>query len=664
MANSNKITIAIDADGRAYIEGMNSVEGSTRKLESTTASVAGRLKTHWLEVTAAAYGAYRLLEKGWNLAEMSAQYEEQRASLQAITGQADALISRIQTAANGMVSLSQAASTAAIGVMKGLRPDQLVELAEAAETLSNITGEKVPASFRQMTEAIVLGRERALENSIGIIDLNARFGEQVAKMREAEKQAARYALVMEQVREKQRQLGPSITSASDRMEQFAATVENLKITVGAFIIKGAAALIGSFQWIAAGALTAYQGVMKLAEGYEWLKSKLGRTEELRAAGRAAAERFREDARAAGEAAKELTGKAMNSWALLQSKGEDVVKLFGRVNAASAASPPPPPETAENNAFARGMALLDLQEERFFAEREKRYQKDAEAFRQAQADKLDAAREQAAAKLAAQTPPEVQTAGALPGELSELASMQRNMAALQKYYGARVQLLIAAGADETAIVQNIADAKLAAEQQTDEMRIAAASATAGMMANTMQSLFVATGSKSKELFLLYKAFAVTQAIISAHLGAAAMLAMVPATPFNFAMSKITLAMGYAQAAAIAAQNMSGSVGAVSSASGGASISTGSPAPVAYPAQQEENRPAKNITLILNASALDPAQVNWDKLMQDNILPALNNALDNNYTLDVRYASVGQIQIFFRHDAWLHGFEPCGLYHCQR
>ena len=72
--------------------------------------------------------------------------------------------------------MSDAVDIAADTMVKGLKPDQIIALAGAAETLSNITGQKVAVEFRNMAEAISLGRERALEASVGIIDLNAKFG--------------------------------------------------------------------------------------------------------------------------------------------------------------------------------------------------------------------------------------------------------------------------------------------------------------------------------------------------------------------------------------------------------------------------------------------------------------------------------------------------------
>lgn len=250
MANVNSINLTITADGSQAISSMN-------RLGSETMNITEKIKKHWLGLSAAMIAAYATAMKAWSLAEKAAQFEEQKASLNSLAAQynttAAAIISSIQQASQGMISMSDAVDIAGESMMRNLSPLQIIKLAEAAETLSNISGQKVVDSFRNMTEAIALGRERALENAIGIIDLQAHYGDLINKMSDTEKQAARYAIVMEKVRDIQLQMGKSTLSVSDRMDQFKVTIDNWKNTAGILLIKIGAAFVNVFAAIGSAA---------------------------------------------------------------------------------------------------------------------------------------------------------------------------------------------------------------------------------------------------------------------------------------------------------------------------------------------------------------------------------------------------------------------------
>lgn len=604
MANSNRVTIIIDADGRVYIQGMEKVTGSTKELESQTASVTERLRNHWLETAAAVYAVQRAIRTAWNMAEISAQYEEQRASLQAMTGQADALIERIQTASNGMISLSAAAATAGVGIMKGLSAGQLVELAEAAETLSNISGEKVPAAFRQMTEAIALGRERALESSIGIIDLNARYGEQVLRMSEAEKQAVRYAIVMDKVREVQDALGPSVTSTSDRMEQFTTSLSDLQLTIGAFVIKGAAALLATFQQIAAGAMYAVQGTLKLWELYNrfvaWLEGKEGGGDVFAQA----AERARLNAEAAGQAAQALMDKARDSWALIQSKGEAVEKTFKRIKE-NIALPDPAKDAGGLRTSNEYMLKLNQEESEFFADRDRML------------DDKRRAKDQAAATAALNEYDREQE------RLEKQRAVMEEEHALQN---TRVQAAI--------MGSNIV---MAAQQSMSDQMLA----------------LVETGKFSTEVFgkVIISQIKMTLAGIAAE----ATIRALYSTALGFYYAAIPGMQGFSTAAFIAAAKMAATAGislasmagvqamfggqttrAEAGSIGGEPVRTTSVSPnvpAAYPAAQQA-APSRNITVIVQNGMGD--ETYWKNLWEKNILPAANDAAERNINLVVRTA----------------------------
>lgn len=154
-------------------------------------------------------------------------------------------------------------------------------------------------------------------------------------------------------------------------------------------------------------------------------------------------------------------------------------------------------------------------------------------------------------------PEILTAGGLPGELAEVVAMQNRIDKMKEFYDKKIEIAEAAGIRESEITKIKTQKDIALEMQTNQMRIASAVSTAAIMSNTLQSLYIASGEKHKALFYAFKAFAVGQAIVSAHLGAAKALGIMG--PLGIPMAKLVLTMGYAQAAAIAATGLAQGAG---------------------------------------------------------------------------------------------------------
>ena len=312
----------------------SSASGMTGKIKSAFSS----LKEHWLGVTAGIAAAWLAVSKAWSLADMAAQFAEQKESLNALAGQynttADSIISGIQQASKGMISIADAAAIAGDAMLKHLKPDQVIALAGAAETLSNVTGDKVATSFKSMTEAIALGRSRGIEAAVGIIDLEAKYGDLTKTMSEAEKAQAMYGMVMERVAGIQATLGESTDSVSDKMEQLTVTIADLQLGLGAGLIKVGLGAAGVLYTLSAGALGAVEGFAKLMESVNQIQSSWGLTKSIREAGKESAEYWKEIAGAAGGAAEELAGKADKMFSAMAASNEDVMAASNRAKNAT------------------------------------------------------------------------------------------------------------------------------------------------------------------------------------------------------------------------------------------------------------------------------------------------------------------------------------------
>lgn len=322
----NKIAIVITTDSSGAVTGIQKVGDATEQLASKKESLISKMKTHWLGLTAAVAGVMIGIKKAWDLADMAAGFEEQREALNSLASQyyttAGAIINSIKEASNGMISMADAADIAGKSMMKGLSPKQITDLAGAAKTLSDVTNQRVVDSFRNLSEAIAVGRERALEASVGIIDLNEKFGDQVSKMIDAEKATARYNIVMERVRDLQEKLGGSTESFNDKMEKLQVTLKDFQLTLGQGIIRASLLAIGAFHFLAAAELELAAAAAVALIPFLTITDMLGITKN-------AAKDLMQFAQTAHEAAKETWGKAIAFWDAGTASSDALAKAMAK-----------------------------------------------------------------------------------------------------------------------------------------------------------------------------------------------------------------------------------------------------------------------------------------------------------------------------------------------
>ncbi|MCC6502316.1 MAG: hypothetical protein IT362_04160 [Deltaproteobacteria bacterium] len=169
-----------------------------------------------------------------------------------------------------------------------------------------------------------------------------------------------------------------------------------------------------------------------------------------------------------------------------------------------------------------------------------------------------------------------------------------------------------------------------------IRAGHAEAGAAMMSNTFQNLFVATGSKHRAMFEAMKAFAVAETVIQTYRaaqGAYASLSPIPVVgpALGAAAAAAAIAAGLARVEQIRSTGPGGATGTIS-ASGRANpqYSGGSPGAYPAPSRLEDARPSQYITVqIYNPLS----EQNWQKIVEDNIVPALRDAGDRNIAVNM-------------------------------
>lgn len=164
----------------------------------------------------------------------------------------------------------------------------------------------------------------------------------------------------------------------------------------------------------------------------------------------------------------------------------------------------------------------------------------------------------------------------------------------------------------------------------------AEAGASLMSNTLQNLFIATGSRHRAMFESMKAFAVAETVIQTYRaaqGAFASLAPIPVVgpALGAAAAAAAIAAGLARVEQIKNTRPEGATSSIDS--GGRAnpqYSGGSPGAYPVPTRVEDARPSQSITVqIYNPLS----EQNWQKIVEDNIVPALREASDRNIAVNI-------------------------------
>ena len=278
---ANETTLVVRSDVSGAIAGMRRVSAGAKEMESSMGGFASTIQKNWIGVSAAVAGAAVSMGQAWDLMGQAAAYREQITYLNALgatygtTG--DQIVSDIQKMSDGLISMSDAAEVATQALAKGMSREQLLGLAQAANTLGDTVGEKASVAFKNLAVAMVDGKEKAAKHYAGIIDLDAKYGDLAKSMTETEKATARYNMIIDHAQSLTGAMGGAAESTADKMDRFAVVVDDFKLTAGNVLISAAMLVVGTFREWASWALYAAAGTMKLAAASGWLTDKIGLT---------------------------------------------------------------------------------------------------------------------------------------------------------------------------------------------------------------------------------------------------------------------------------------------------------------------------------------------------------------------------------------------------
>lgn len=311
--------------------GVKSLQASIKDFELKSKTQFDNMKKHWMAWSMGVASAAMAIQKAFELADMAAQFNEQKAGLNALAAQynytADAVINMTKEAVNGQLSIVEASQLASRALVLGFDPGRVAKFVEVSERLTDVVGGQIPDAFEAMERAAATGRSRMLVQYGIVIDLN-KILEKYAKAHGIAKEAIsdkmavqiRANAILEEARRITDKLGESELSTADKINIIKATIKDVELWLGQASIRAGLLAAGAFQTLASAALTLYSALMRINQAY---LLATGQTDKAADAAR--------DAEAAWQASVDLAGKAQRNFSAMIAEETALAKAMTRVS---------------------------------------------------------------------------------------------------------------------------------------------------------------------------------------------------------------------------------------------------------------------------------------------------------------------------------------------
>lgn len=339
MNSSREISvrIVVNDDGTVSIRKFgDEAEKSLKKTEQSSKGLSGTLQTlksNWLAATAAITGAIMALQKAWNMAEAAAQFEQSRQAFASMVtsmgAHAEKLYATLREKAAGLIDQKSLTESANRAMSLGIPVEKLGELMDIARAKARDMGISTTQAFNDIATGIGRGSPMILDN-LGLImkvgaaneAMAAKLKKSVDELTDKEKKMALLNATIEAGQEALERHDLATMTTNEKMQKLKATVTDLQLVMGQGLIRAFAGAYGAMQWLAAGALTIYAGFKKVMEGYHSLRAMTssGYSGKFHTA---MADEYAADAKAANEAAQELTGRAVDNFRIMTASVEEL-----------------------------------------------------------------------------------------------------------------------------------------------------------------------------------------------------------------------------------------------------------------------------------------------------------------------------------------------------
>jgi hypothetical protein len=180
---------------------------------------------------------------------------------------------------------------------------------------------------------------------------------------------------------------------------------------------------------------------------------------------------------------------------------------------------------------------------------------------------------------------------------------------------------------------LGELRLTNERQINQMRLTAANYVANGLVAIMRNLTAASGREGGTMFAIMKSFSVAEAIIAgigATLYAYREGNKLGGPPLGTAYAAIAAAVSASNVAAIVATKPGGGAAGVALSTGGGGSLGGAATAESFAGTTvpQTAQPTQNVTVVINNPL---SEQNWQKIAEDNIVPAINAASERNIKL---------------------------------
>lgn len=214
---------------------------------------------------------------------------------------------------------------------------------------------------------------------------------------------------------------------------------------------------------------------------------------------------------------------------------------------------------------------------------------------------------------------------------ELAYAQR-LETEREFQSQRLQIIRSANFEESMVMGQHSKEQLSKDKENNEIKKGNTKALIGASLSLMSTLMSGSKKNNKAMFEAEKAFSVGKAMMSAYAGASKAFETYSANPpLAGLMAGIALAKGMAMARSIASQKMTRSPGSSGGGLGGSLPSSPGSSTRPYGGLEEDaTRGTQNLVVNIHNPLSDE---NWAKIVEDNIIPAIEDAGDRNVVIDM-------------------------------
>ena len=231
-------------------------------------------------------------------------------------------------------------------------------------------------------------------------------------------------------------------------------------------------------------------------------------------------------------------------------------------------------------------------------------------------------------LGAQPGPSVDSA--LASEDIFASTYGARLEAEREFQRQKMEIINAGKIEESAVLSQESNELLSKEEEDNQTKLGNTKAMIGSSLSLMQTLMSGSKKNNKTMFEADKAYSVGKAVMSAYTGAANAIKDYPA-PVSYVVAAASLAKGMLLAKSISSQKMGVSASSSSAGLGGTTSSTAGSTAVPYGDMGEgDNKGTQNVVVNIHNPLSDE---NWAKVVEDNIIPALENAGDRNVVIDM-------------------------------